>query len=362
MIQSNDTQKIDKKKYHFMVAIIAILLLIIGIFWNPFIHEEENSIPGSNLSSIPINNNLYVYVFNKQLYSDKQNIVYTNELHPSIVLEFASDFNNDKFVELFLDGSLNIFGDEFYGTTEFLPKGKMKFTPDFVIVPGTHELLIKHGDAKGKIVESKFNFVLAYHETFEKSIEKSQSWVLPKDTPPEWFQISNGKLTIIPVSDAKHASLAFLYATQGDLSIDFELIPLGENVSTVLYLIDSVRNEFVIGSNNNKRNLLYHRTLNGTERIDGKEFLLEKRGRYHIKLDLRENEYVLFIKKLELNELVDPSLSIDNFKQIISYYDTDKDRSKSTIPDYLGISLWQNSDGVIIDDIFISYFGNGNKK
>lgn len=362
MIQNNDTQKIDKKKYHFMIAIIAILLLVVGIFWNPFTQEEENSVPKSNLSLTPINNNLYVYVFNKQLYSDKQNIVYVNEFHPSIVLEFAPDFNDDKSVELSLDGSLNIFGDDFYGTTEFLSKDKMKFTPDFVVVPGTHELLIRYNDAEGKIVENKFNFVLAYHETFEKSIEKSQSWVLPKDTPPEWFQVSNGKLTIIPMSDAKHASLAFLYAIQGDLSIDFELTPLGENVSTVLYLIDSVRNEFVIGSNNNKRNLLYHRTPDGTKRIEGEEFLLEKRSRYHIRLDLRESEYTLFIKKLKADELVDPTLLNDNFKHIITYYDPDKDRSEGRMPDYLGVSLWQNSDGITIDDIFISYFGNGNKK
>lgn len=365
MIQDNNLQNKNNKKYFIIffaiiVAIIfVILLVVVGKHLNILHYEGKNGATEPTL--IFTHNNPSFYISNQQLQFYTQNIIYVDEFRPSIILEFPLGFANNEFINLYLDDSLNVLGDDFYGITEFLSENRIKFSPNFVIIPGTHKIVIEYGGLNAEVIREETDFVLAYHEKFKKTIGESEVWMMPKSTPSEWFQIRDEKLVIVPMSGADIASLYFLYNIHGGVIIDFELMPLGENVSAVLYLIDTVRNVFVLGSNDNKRNLLYHRNSNESERIDGENFLLKKSIRYHIRLQRENNRYLFLIKELKKGESVDTGFSNDKFKQLITYFDKDKMKVQNEIPDCLGFSLWQNSDGVVIDDIYITHFGNDNK-
>ncbi len=346
-IKEKEEDNKEKKTRRIFFIFLVFAIILSGLIYYQCRNDINKTVLSNKAKEIKI------YVNGLELKDGKINTIVVEKLNPTLIIKY----DDIKNISLSIDGSLNVLGDQFYGSTQFSQKEVM-FIPDFIITPGKHHLGIKN------IVNDKLwqiSFVVTYKESFERSFKNNGIWIIPKGSSPEWFIIKNDKLEVMPRDDASHVSFAFAYTLDKDFSIDLELMPIGENISTVLYLIDSidlVRNEFVIGSNGNKKNILFHSYAGQRKRIDGSDYEYSGGKRYHFRLSNSNRVIAFFLRELQMDQIVDPMLQIDNFQEVFRYEDSDKEKYSKNSPYYFGISVWQNSSGINIDDIYITNFGN----
>lgn len=278
-------------------------------------------------------------------------IFYSDTLRPRILVKATFEMVAST-TSISLDGSSNILENDFYGSIVFHDEGRIiEFKPDFALSPKNHVLTIKH-KANGK--EETFNndFILGYHEDFSRDISESGTWLIPEGSPATWFSVTKGVLVALPRDKNTGASsLAFLHAFTGDVTVDFEITPNGSNTSALFYFLNSTRNQFVLGSNNDHSTILVNDLIDGSAPsfIHGEDFKMLPGKRYHVRISRQDLTYSLFVRELGEGEKVDPFLQQPAFSKLLEYEDTAENRH----PLHIGFALWKNSAGFDIEDFFV---------
>jgi hypothetical protein len=307
-----------------------------------FVRHKSISVE-QNPMSPAVHQEVQVMIDEQTLNFSKEDIVFVEDLMPKIRIK-----STKEILTLSIDDSLNVLGDDFYGGTIF-QDGGIEFKPNFVLLPGNHQITIVFNNQE----RVSWKFTLGYHEEFSQSLDGNPIWIIPELSSPAWFLVKDEKLRIIPQSNIQHSSLAFVYTLGNSFEIDFELVPLGKKVSSVPYIINSVRNEFVLGSNSDNRNVLFYSDTDGQEQIEGRPFTFEEGVRYQVRLKRKDSVVSLFVRPLGRYETTNPGLLTDEFSEVIVHSDLDKD-SYTSSPYHFGISIWQSSDGILVDDIYIT--------
>jgi len=324
----NIKKKFNKHIYTFLLLGFVCLLFFILKFAQPTTKEIFE-----NKFNMTINGNV--------VNSKTKNIIYVENFNPEILIE------NRTGLKLSIDKSLNVLGDKFYGNF-ILDKDIYKYIPNFSITPGPHEFILEDSEGNKEV----FDIVIAYHETFSKTLESNNAWIIPTASTPSWFSIVNNKLKIVPDTEDGNSSYAFVYNLNNNFVIDFEITPIGENFDVVPYVINSVKNEIVLGSNDPNRNVLFYSDSKEKKLIEGEKFFWEKDSRYHVRLKHSSEGIKLLAKRVINEEEINPENPDDSFTLIL---DVSRDISKNNEhPHRFGISLWKNSNGVTVDDIFIT--------
>lgn len=328
-------------------TIILILLLTTAVLVAIFIYRSyfKEGIPPQPTEK-PVER-LIVYVDEKKLIENEDKFIYTSTLRPNFNI-FVPEKIDTKSVSLRIDDSMNVLMDEFYGKT-ILDKKEKKiiFQPSYMFTPQEHRLLVQYKDSDGNLASMNFNFILIFQEKFDKPLEDSSVWIVPAGRSSAWFNVQDGGLEVRPRSIDGHSSLAFLYPFPDDVTVDFELIPAGNNVSLVFYFLDS--KSFVIGSDSNSKIILLRKEETS---LPGKSFELLSGHHYHVRIIRKNCTYQLFMKGLNEGVSPDPIVAFLDNDILIDY------TSCAYKSDRIGFSLWQNSKGVLIDNIFITGFSN----
>ncbi len=358
----------NKSKF-FWLKIILISLAVVGIFllyhnqFSTYLPKNQNLPQTISQSSTKSNiegdsSKIDLIADSMRLDETITNIIYSTTLKPRLEIElFTNEFQKSQ-IELSLDESRNVLYKSFYGKTFEDQQNQLRkiiFEPSFALKPALHKLTLTYLDNTGFSVKKTFLLLLAYKENFDLNPAISKTWIIPQGNPAEWFTTQDGKLLIIPTTGYKNASLVYLYPFASDFSTDFELTPLGNNVSFVIYSINSTKNEFVLGVNGNKT-LLFHQKSNSTDSsslTNGKEFLFVSGERYQVRLSRLDFHYELAIRILTDNENVDPTRHFEEKDIVLSFLDQDRINSENIASDQVGFALWDVSNGVKIDDVFL---------
>jgi len=324
-------------------GVLFIIIVIIGVFYFIQFYQDNSESKKYDEGILPNKEvSIEVLINDKKIIQDKKNIIYSHSLKPVFVFKISGVKESE--VKIFLDGSANILGTNFYGDINI--KGKeIIFLPAFTLDPKLHSLSVNVGD-----VVTIFTFELAFKDDFT-TLDKSK-WVIPPQRSGGWFKIDNGKLKISPTGDDDKSSIAFLKNLSGDIYVDFELTPIGNNMSTIFYFWDSTINQFVFGSEGNRRIINFHEQKKDTFSIHGQDFTFEKDRRYHIRINRISQQYTIQIRQIFGDETVSPEYKFaDN--SYLEFTDTIRKDLKYTTADQVGFSLWRNSHGVLIDDFYI---------
>lgn len=335
-----------ERKFIFLVLVLVALLALLFFTKKEYLKEETIK----KLIEEPVEA-LTIDVDGIRIVKEKNNLVYSSTLRPKFHI-FVPKNIDIKSLSIKIDKSENVLIDEFYGETNLDElKRKLTFQPSYMITPQEHYLIAEYQKSEGKLESINFKFVLIFNEVFDKSLEKSRVWIIPEGRSPEWFSVQNGKLLVRPATEDRHSSLAFLYPFRNNATIDFELTPIKDNVSAVFYFLES--GSFVIGSNDNKDMVLLRK-----DRPDlfGKSFELSPEHRYHIRITRKNFEYKLMAKELFENDRVSPTTQFLDENILIEYKDLAEKKLTVHKPNHIGFSLWQNSEGVFVDNIFITGF------
>jgi len=332
----------SKKYKKFILVLLLIILVLVVSFFIYKKHFRQESIVEPIIEPKEI---LTVYVDGKKLDKEKDNFIYSSTLFPKFSIFIPENVEKES-VNFQIDSSKNVLTDEFYGDTDWSEKGRrFIFRPSYMLVPQIHQVIVDYKDLDGNLASMNFDFILVFQESFDKPLEDSSVWIVPEDRSPEWFRVQDGKLLAQPATKDGHSSLAFLYPFPGDITVDFKLIPIGDNVSLVFYFLDS--KDFVIGSNSNNKMILFRK---GESSLAGKNFELASNRNYHIRITRKECVYQLAIRELVDEARVDSTAEFLSENIMIEYKDC------SYYSDHIGFSLWQNSSGVFIDNVFITGF------
>lgn len=325
-------------KFILILLLIIVLVALFFVYKNYFKEEEVTTKPLPREA-------LAVYIDGKKLDKERDNFIYSSILRPEFSIFVSEDVEKES-IDFQIDRSRNVLKDEFYGEIEWNEKERrFIFRPSYMLEPQQHQLVVGYKDLSGNLISVNFDFVLVFQENFDKPLEDSSVWIIPEDRSSEWFRVESGKLLSEPVTEDDRSSLAFLYPFDNSIMIDFELIPKGDNVSLLFYFLGS--RTFVIGNNNNNRMTLLR---GGENSLEGKSFELTANHRYHVRIVRTECNYQLIIKELSEEEMVNPKTDFSSEDILIDYTDC------SQKPDRIGFSLWSKSDGVLLDNIFITGF------
>jgi len=339
----------DKKLKTIIIFVFLLIVSFGAIFFIYKYYFEQEIIIESTEKDL---SEMITIDINKKTLVDKEkNLIYSSTLQPKFDI-FVSEDIDIKNLSFQLDDFGDILRKEFYG--EIIQQKeknglRLIFTPSFIIKPEKHFLIAKYQYPDKGLLSIKFDFILIFNEKFEEQLERSESWSIPKDRPSEWFKIQDGKLLVQPTTKDAHSSLAFVYPFNGDVRIDFELTPVGDNISLVFYFLEF--GDFAIGSNDNERIILFRKDK---PNLYGESFKMLANNRYHICITKKGFQYKLAIKELNNDELVDPVEQFFSDNILLQVNDS----SLGAIDKHIGFSVWQNSEGIFIDDIFITSFLN----
>lgn len=291
-----------------------------------------------------------IFINNIFLNKDQNNLILLENVDMFFIIEKIDPSNTS----ITLNGSLNVLFDDFYGKTT-IEGNKIIFMPDFLISPGPHTLEIKNLETNDII--SSYKFVIIFRESFDVALDNNLLWIIPDETVKKWFEIYDHKLRVTPKEGAGHASVSYLRKLAGNFSVDLEIVPRGGNVSTVLYLIGPSRYNFVLGSNSDRFNFLFFTQPNDTGEIPGKDFLFQAGTRYHVRLVKKDSIISLLARELQKNDILDYDQSEDQFTTLLNYTEFNEGLTLRDIVYNFGISVWQNSNGVEIGNIYIINHG-----
>ncbi len=332
----------------FLSTLVGVLGLLFFIFYKYYPHEEAIiKPPEKGLSEI-----ITVSINGKVITDQENNFIYSSTLQPKFDV-FISEGLDIENLSLKIDDSVDILREEFYGEINQKREKdglRIVFNPSFVVKPQKHFIVATYQDSKEGVSSIRFDFLLIFNEKFDKPLEQSKTWIIPKDRSPEWFQIQDGKLLGQPTTRDAHSSLAFLYPFSDDIKMDFEITPKGNNVSLVFYFLEF--GSFTFGSNDNKSIVLFRK---GKPNLWGESFEMLPEHRYHIRITREDFKYRVAIKELINNEELDPNIHFSESKVLLQVDDSSSRESK-LIDNHVGFSIWQNSEGVLIDNIFLTSF------
>jgi len=339
---------INNYKKFILIFLVLIIAFISTFFvYNKYFKKEVIIEPEKEVEFLTIN------IDETMLLKNENNFIYSSSLRPKFVILVPQNIDIES-LSLKLDNSENILTDKFYGETNIdKPKRNIIFEPSFMLTPQKHSLLVDYKNIDGKSSSMDFNFALVFKENFNEPLKNSKVWIIPEGRSPEWFDVQNGKLLAKPMTADSRSSLAFLYTFNGDARIDFELSPIENNVSLVFYFLEF--GSFTIGSNNNKDIVLYRKNQ---PNLFGEQFGLLSGHRYHIYLARKNFKYELAIKELVNDEQVNPVAQFSDDNILLRYNDFSEQKLTVHNPNHIGFSLWQNSNGVFIDNIFITGFSD----
>ncbi|GAI17497.1 unnamed protein product, partial [marine sediment metagenome] len=173
--------------------------------------------------------------------------------------------------------------------------------------------------------------------------------IIPETTkeryPKSWYT-ENNSLKIDSLPSGPHASIAFLYTFNNNITIDFYLKSLSEVVNLLVYFLESEKS-IIIGNGNNYTNWILYGDNKGEQ---GENFLIEPDHQYRVRI-VRDNFiYKLFIKKVDdkkINNIVDV---FSNSDPILNFIDEDP----IIEDDHMGFALWGGSGGVEINNLVIT--------
>lgn len=329
------------KKIILALSLIVLILVTIFVYKNYLREKFLINLPKEHVEST------MVYIDEIKLAEGDKNFIYSSTLIPVFKIVFPKNAVIES-MRLQIDETRDVLRDEFYGETNLdTTNREFIFRPSYMFLPEKHQLVIEYRDLDGNLLSKTFNFVFVFSENFDKTIKDSNVWIVPEGRSSEWFNVKNGKLLAQPATEDGHSSLAFLYSFPGDITVDFELIPIGNNVSLVFYFLDS--KSFVIGSDSNNRVILLRK---GEAFLNGKSFKLLSEYHYHVRIVRKNCDYQLFIKELIGDTLIDSTMVFSDNDKVIDYTNC---TYKS---DRIGFSVWQNSNGIFIDNIFITGFSS----
>lgn len=343
--------KIMDKKSKTISIFVMLLIVAFGIFFfiYKYYFEEEIIIEPTEKG---LSEMITIDINKKTLIDKEENLIYSSTLQPKFDI-FISENIDIKNLFFQLDDFGDILRKEFHGEiTQQKEKNGLRliFTPSFIIKPEKHFLVAKYQDPDKGLSSIKFDFILVFNEKFDEHLGESKVWVIPKGRSSEWFQVQDGKLLARPMTKDAHSSLAFIYPFNKDAKIDFELIPKGNNISLVFYFLEF--GDFAIGSNDNERIVLFQKDK---PNLYGKSFKMLIDHRYHVRITKKDFQYQLAIKKLNNNEQVDPTEQFFSDNILLQIDDSLPERLR-VVDKHIGFSVWQNSEGVFLDDIFITNF------
>src|SRR3989344_2552508 len=218
-----------------MVIVVVSVFIAIGIvLWLNFSIFTKVDFLDSNINETKIK----VFISNYEVTASGVTTVYSASMMPEFRFETKENIKG-----IFLDEFLNIVDDKFYGS--YIVDGSNTFfTPNFIITPKTHSLRVHVADR-----EYKFIFTLAYHETFEEKLSGNSHWRMVNNTTSSWFRVEDSKLKILPRGDANYASLYYNnQGVKGDITLDISIMPMGEIMAFVPYLIDGKEYKFALGT------------------------------------------------------------------------------------------------------------------
>lgn len=346
MNKANRDKNKQLRKFIFLIF-VAVLALLFFLYTKHLKEEVIDKLIEEQVEALTID------IDGKRLTKEKNNLIYSSTLRPQLKIFVPKNIDITS-LSIKIDNSENVLMDEFYGETNLdEPRRELTFQPSYMITPQVHYLIAEYQKSEGELESMSFKFVLIFNETFDESLENSRVWIIPEGRSPEWFRVQNGKLLVQPVTEDRHSSLAFLYAFSNDVTIDFELIPIKDNVSTVFYFLEF--GSFVIGSNGNEEMVLVRK---GHPDLFGRPFKLHPPHRYHIRITRENFEYKLVVKELFGNDRISPTTQFLDESIILAYEDLAEKELTVHNPSHIGFSIWQNSEGVFIDDIFITGFSN----
>ena len=337
------------KKFFIVIFAIAIFVLLSFLFLVANTPREKIEVDVKEKVK-PVT--LIDFYVNEHFLEQEVNLIYLDDLRPNIKISASFDLRPKEKVSLFIDNSSNVIKDSFYGDTSYDDAGlSIEFVPSFALTPGLHtlEFVLFDNEEKHNI---KRNFFVGYYDSFDKNLSNSKVWIIPEKNPDNWFLVKNGNLSIIPQTKDGHSSLAFLYQIENNVKVDFSLKPLGENVSLLFYFINSVKNQFVFGSNDNQSTVLLRNDKGGSSTLYGKEFKFETESSYQIRIVRKNGEYTLSARKNSDENKINPFLEEDCFEKLLVYIDPYFEKTSSH-PTNIGFALWNNSNGVFLDDVYI---------
>ncbi len=332
---------------------ILIFLILMGILISLFLIYMSNYLKEKIITE-PIKKPiefLTIDIDGKTLMSGENNFIYSSSLRPEFSILVPQNIDIESLI-LKIDNSENVLVDKFYGETN-INKTKRIFTfqPSFMFTPEKHSLIL--GSQNGESSSTNFNFILVFNEEFNEPLGSSKVWIIPRSRSSEWFNVQNGKLLAKPMTEDNLSSLAFLYSFAYDARIDFELSPIKNNVSLVFYFLEF--GSFAVGSNGNKNTALLQKNRPD---LLGKPFELLSGHHYHVYVTRKDFKYELAIKELINNERINPLKQFSDDDVLLKYTDIGEQELPTHKPNHIGFSLWQNSEGIFIDDIFITGFSN----
>lgn len=291
-----------------------------------------------------------VFINNILLNEDQNNLILLENDDMFFVIEKIDPINTS----ISLNGSLNVLFDDFYGET-IIEGDKIIFIPDFSISPGSHILEIKKLETNDII--GSYKFVIIFRESFDIALDNNLSWIIPDETVKKWFEIYDHKLRVTPKEGVGHASISYLRKLEGNFSVDLEIIPRGDNVSTVLYLIGPSRYNFVLGSNSDRFNFLFFTYPDDIGEIQGKDFLFQVGVGYHVRLVKKDSIISLLARELKKGDVIDYNHPEDQFVTLLEHTEFGEGFTMRDMVYNFGISVWQNSKGVEIGNIYIVNHG-----
>ncbi len=328
-------RSVNSKKKNYII----IVLLVVIFSATTFSIWITSDIPWSNSIDMRSENitDIKIFIADQELKLDDTTTIYSASLMPEFRFE-----NSSELQEFSLNESLNIFTDDFYGSHLF-KNNHYYFLPNFIISPKTHSLLVRINGKK-----YQYNFNLAYHETFNKKLFENPRWRISNSATNYWFNVRNFELHINPGEETGHSSVYYNNrGTEGDIILDISIRSLGDVMAFVPYLLNGNEYKFALGTNTRSRNTLFSKD---TDSLDGDPFSFKAGERYHIRLVKDDSSIVLYAKEIGIKK-INPRDELESFKIIFNIF-PEQPRDKKTY--YLGFSIWESSQGVIIDDIFVN--------
>lgn len=312
------------------LLIFFAIILFIGIaltsFWN--IPVPERSEHATN--NIDENDSLQVEIESVVLDSDAIKTIFTSNLQPTVRI------TNKQIVSMSIDGSADVLFDDFYGHIQY-DGTYLVFKPNYNLNPGIHRLKIETDSNS-----FEYSFKIAYLDSFQE-IQEAR-WQYPENSSRDWFESDGDNLVVRPETEISHSSIFFTRPVGQSFIVNFSLKPHGNVLALVPYVIDGVGYEFALDTNGVGRNSLFGPQDNS---IRGEEYDFRADAWYQIRLVKEKEQITLYVAEIS-SDKSDPSLANDSFHKIFSTIS-----SQSNEPYTFGISLWQQSDGATIGDIYI---------
>jgi len=259
---------------------------------------------------------------------------------------YIDDFNNDLVHDPLFD--------EEKGKREWVNGNALRIKLPYLLFPKTHKLRIESGE-----FEKEASFNLIFYDDLSEDVHQSPFWSVPsiKIDYRKYWVTEEEMLKALPHPGTFQTSdLTFLRKFPANVFLGLELTPLTERVNLAIFFGDEI--SLMLGDGDNKTIRLKQRIGYKDEVIEEGVFLLESRKTYYILADRREGQFRLYIKEKDLEKTI-PAYSIADENNLLVEASF-KPRQKIQILgaegkfDNIVFSLWRNSGGVAIDNIYIS--------